>query len=87
MIDKSQIDQAPKQFIDSSLQGYAKEYFVLLFGSGNAVMGFSISPIHFKQIASGMLNSIKQYEERYGIIEVGATAIPSPIQLSNLGQK
>lgn len=83
-ITKENLETAPKQFIDSSLQAFAKEYFLIVFGSGEMVNGMAFSPIHFKQISNGMLKTLQMYEEKYGAINIENQPVISPIQMDNL---
>ncbi len=86
MLNNSHIESTPKHFVDSSLQGFGKEFIILLLGSGQSVHGFAISPIHFKQIYQGMAKTIESFEAAHGLIEVKDEPILSPIQIGNNGK-
>lgn len=85
LLDKSHLQRSPKQLVETSIQGFSKEYCVMLFQSGEVVHGFAITPIHFKQIYESMAETIKQFEAAHGtIIIVKDQPVISPIQMDDL---
>jgi len=86
-INPEVINLIPKQFCDSSLFGFGKEFLTALFSSGEKITGFAFNPIHFKQIVAGMNEALKQYEEKHGEIDIEDKPIISPIQMDDIGSK
>lgn len=85
-INPDSMNLTPKQFCDSSLFGFGKEFLCCLFGSGNAIIGLAFNPIHFKQIVNAINITLKQYEEKHGEIKIVDNSVISPIQIDDLGK-
>ena len=83
-IDPNQIGNAPKTFCDSSLLGFGREFFVVIFGSGVASTGFAFNPQHFKQLVKSFAVTLEEYEKKYSPIEIKDAPIPSPIRMEDL---
>jgi hypothetical protein len=86
MVDPTKIDfnQLPKKFADGALGAYNKEAIMFAITSGNNLDPFATTPQVAKSIAMFFTQQIEKYEKDFGIIDMTAPPIPSPLQSSDL---
>lgn len=86
MIDPTKIDinQLPKKFCDGALGSYGKNFFAFSLTSGNSLDSFAATPQVMKSIAEWMNTQVENYEKQFGVIDMTAPSIQSPIQISDL---
>jgi len=86
MIDPTKIDlnQLPKKFCDGAIGAYGKELFSFAMTSGNNLDSFATTPQIMKSIALWMNVQIKDYEKKFGVIDMTPPPIQSPIQIADL---
>ena len=60
----------PKMFVDSALCGFSKEFFAIVFASGDQMTGAAITPRHFKAVFNMLKSNIDRYEKIYGEIKI-----------------
>lgn len=75
------LHKAPKQFCENVTVGFAEDYFVAAFLSGQNASVYSFTPQHAKRLKQYLEKKIEDYEEKYGEIEAEWTPnIKSPLQ-------
>jgi hypothetical protein len=86
MIDPTKIDmnQLPKKFCDGAIGTHSKEFFSFALTSGNNLDSFATTPQIMKSIAMWVSEEIKNYEKKYGEIDMTPPQIQSPIQMVDL---
>lgn len=88
MINPSKIDfnQIPKRFCDGAVGTYRKDLFSFAFASGNNIDAYATTPIIMKSIAIWMNEQVKNYEKKFGEINMTSPEIESPIQINDLNK-
>lgn len=76
-----------KKLIDQHLVAFNKFLFFVVFRTGSDVNVFAMVPQDLKVLHQVIGNTIKQYEAQFGLIPNPPGAIPSPIDVSDLGNK
>lgn len=67
----------PKQYIQNGLMGHSKEIFFFMFASGDQAWGFATSPTQMKAFKEMFDKNIKEYEDKFGVIDTSKNLIPS----------
>lgn len=88
MIDPRKINfnQLPKKFCDGAVGAYGKALFSFAITSGNNLDSFATTPQVMKSIAIWMNNQVKEYEKKFGEIDMTPPPIQSPIQSADLNK-
>ena len=86
MIDPTKIDinQLPKKFCDGAIGAHGKEIFSFSLTSGNNLESYATTPQIMKSIAIWMTEQVTNYEKQFGLIDMTAPQIQSPIQIADL---
>jgi hypothetical protein len=80
------LSKAPKQFCDSINVGFTDEFFLMAVSSGQNTLVFALTPGHAKRLMQMLAHNITKYEEQFGELKTQwLNNIPSPIQISDLG--
>ncbi len=74
-----------KKLIDQHLVAFNKFLFFLVFRTGNDVHTYAMVPQDHKVLQQVINKTLAQYEEQFGPIPSPPGAIPSPIDVSDLG--
>lgn len=88
MINPNKIDfnQIPKRFCDGAVGTYRKDLFSFAFTSGNNIDAYATTPIIMKSITMWMNEQVKNYEKKFGEINMTPPEIESPIQINDLNK-
>jgi len=88
MVDptKVNLNELPKKLCDGAIGAYSKEFFSLVFTSGNSLDSFAITPQIMKSITIWMNGQVENYEKQFGEIDMTPPQIQSPIQRTDLGK-
>jgi len=88
MIDPTKINfnQIPKKFCDGAVGSYGKDIFYFAATSGNNIDTFATTPQIMKSIAVWMNEQVKNYEDKFGMIDMTPPQIQSPIQIADLNK-
>lgn len=88
MIDPTKINfnQIPKKFCDGAVGSYGKDIFYFAMTSGNGIDTFATTPQVMKSIAIWMNEQVKNYESKFGVIDMTPPQIQSPIQIADLNK-
>jgi hypothetical protein len=86
MIDPTKVDfnQLPKKFSDGAVGAFNSDSFFFAIASGNNVDVFATTPRIMKDIAQFFSRHIENYEKQFGVIDMTAPPIPSPMQSTDL---
>ncbi|MDE2031178.1 MAG: hypothetical protein KGI58_02905 [Patescibacteria group bacterium] len=86
MIDPQKIDfnQLPKKFGDGAIGAFNKDVFYFGITSGNNLDVYATTPRVMKDIAIFFNKHIENYEKQFGVIDMSAPLIPSPLHSSDL---
>lgn len=89
MIDPSKVNmnELPKKFCDGAIGSYGRDVFAFALTSGNTLDSFASTPQTMKSIAVWMSNQVKDYEEKFGVIDMTPPQIVSPLQISDIEGK
>lgn len=89
MIDPSKVNmnELPKKFCDGAVGSYGRDVFAFAITSGNTLDSFATTPQTMKSIAIWMANQIKDYEAKFGEIDMTPPQIVSPLQISDIEGK
>ena len=87
MVDPKKVDfnQLPKKFCDGAVGAFNKDLFFFAVTSGNNIDVFATTPKIMKSIAVFFNKHIEKYEKQFNEIDMAIPDIPSPIQMSDLG--
>ena len=86
MVDPTKVNmnQLPKKFCDGAIGAFGKEIFSFALTSGNNLDSFAATPQVMKSISIWVNEQIKNYEKRFGVIDMTPPQIQSPIQIADL---
>ncbi len=89
MIDPSKVNmnELPKKFCDGAMGSYGKDVFAFAITSGNTLDSFATTPQTMKSIALWMSAQVKDYEDKFGVIDMTPPQIVSPLQISDIEGK
>ncbi|MGE5540949.1 MAG: hypothetical protein ACM3TU_01545 [Bacillota bacterium] len=73
-----------KSLCDTVSINYNQHHFLIALASGESVVAFAMPPELMKAFADGLPDKIKEYESKYGPIDVSGAegGIQSPIQIT-----
>ena len=85
MVDPQKVDfnQLPKKFADGALGAFGKDAIMFAIASGNNLDPFATTPKIAKSMAVFFTQQIEKYEKQFGVIDMTAPPIPSPLQSSD----
>lgn len=88
MIDlkKVNFNQIPKKFCDGAIGSHKKEIFYFAMISGNTLDSFATTPQIMKSISIWISEQVKNYEKKFGEIDMTPPKIQSPIQIADLNK-
>lgn len=89
MIDPNKVNmnELPKKFCDGAMGSYGRDVFAFAITSGNTLDSFATTPQTMKSIALWMANQVKDYEAKFGPIDMTPPQIVSPLQISDIEGK
>jgi hypothetical protein len=83
---KININDLPKKFCEQSFGAFGKEVFFVSLISGKNLDTYAMTPQTMKSISEWMINQVKSYENKHGVISMAPEAIQSPIQSNDLSK-
>jgi hypothetical protein len=80
-MEKIDLNNVPKQFVDKHVFGFGKDHFVVGMVCGNNMATFALGRTAGKEFLQNLTKAVEESEKMFGVIKIDS-GIQSPVEFS-----